>query len=611
MKWGFVALCLYLASLFFRAERIPGAWMERLCASLTPTNLVFHCDSAALGFRSGLVVEGVKVYDLGRKVNFEPMAAASQICVQPLARRVTVVGAKYARLPDSYYGTGYSSPKGVRESLDDFAFPRLPTFTLRLEKPAILSIEPESVETEVVCLPGRLECRKVRLEWPDRAHRMALTGFCRVDMDTRRVQGEVRGLATQAQIRPLLVALDLPVSLPYMDAFTGVPNPVPASCEWDVNLNTLGFSLNLDLHPELGMYNGVSMARADGKLGIRSQIHEGWLEYAVDVGPLTAVDRKGRRLDGMVNVRCTNGVDVVVGFDARSELPFASALDIIDYLNGGELDCLVCETSPRITVRGTLAADERHPESNDLHGTAAFEKGTFFGMPVRHVELSYAYVGETVSFSNVTARGMHDGALVGAAEINVPGRDSERADFHVALDYANGSIAELEEWLHEDFGDRHGRVSGHLDISGPLATNFVSHLNGSGHVNVWDGKLAQMRLFAGLTDLLVDMVPGVSSIVEQSEGSADFTLTNGVLESKNVRIEGLLFSILAEGTYDIANDKLDFSVRVRFMKEDSLLGKFLIRPITWTFSKLLLEFRVSGSLDDPKWEYISIIDRVL
>ena len=611
MKWVFVVLCFYLASLFFRAERIPSAWVERLCSAYAPTNLVFHCDSAAFGFRSGLAVEGVKVYDLERKINFEPMAAASLIRVQPLTRRVTIVGAKYARLPDSYYGTDYTSPKEVREGLSDFEFPRLPTFTLRLEKPAILGVEPESVEAEVLCLPGRLECRNVRLEWPDRTHRMALTGFCRVDLDDRRVQGEVRGLATQAQIRPLLVALDLPVALPYMDGFTGVLKPVPASCEWDVDLNTLAFSLNLDLHPELGQYNGVSMARADGKLGIHSQIHEGWLEYAVDVGPLTSIDRKGRRLDGAVNIRCTNGVDIVVGFDARSELPFASALDILGYLNQGELDCLTCETPPRITVRGTLAADEHHPQSNDLHGTAAFEKGSFFGMPVRHVELSYAYVGDTVSFSNVTARGSQDGALVGAAEINIPERDPDRANFHVALDYANGSIAELEEWFHKDSGDRHGKVSGHLDLTAPLSTNFLSRLNGRGHINVWDGKLAQMRLFAGLTDLLVDKVPGISSIVEQSEGSSDFTLTDGVFESKNIRIEGLLFSILAEGTYDIPNDKLDFAVRVRFMKDDSLLGKFLIRPITWTFSKLLLEFKVSGSLDDPKWEYISIIDRVL
>jgi hypothetical protein len=58
-------------------------------------------------------------------------------------------------------------------------------------------------------------------------------------------------------------------------------------------------------------------------------------------------------------------------------------------------------------------------------------------------------------------------------------------------------------------------------------------------------------------------------------------------------------------------DDLDFVVRVRFMRDDSILGKYFIRPITWTFSKLLMEFKVTGSLDEPKWKYISIVDRVL
>lgn len=611
MKWTFVVLCLYLGSLFFREERIPGEWIERLFAAYAPTNLVFHCDSASLGFRAGLRMSGLKVYDRDKRETFEPLAAAESVLVQPLTRRLTIVGARYAHLPDSYYAPGYSSPSAVRTGLDGVAFPSLPTFDLVLVRPVILGVAPERVEGTVVSLPTRLDVRNVHLDWPDRTGQMSLDGSCSVDLEERCVSGEVRGLATQPQIRPLLLALDLPVSLPYMDAFTGIPSPVPASCRWNVDLNTLDFTLDLDLHPEMGRYNGVPMVRADGKLGIHSQIHEGWLEYAVSVGPLTSIDRKGRRLDGGVTIRCTNGVDIVVAFDARSELPFKSALDIVGYLNDGTLDCLTCETDPRVTIRGTLAADERHPQANDLHGTAAFEKGAFFGMPVRHVELSYAYVGDTVSFSNVTARGSQDGALLGSAEINIPERDAARADFHVVLDYANGSIAELEEWFGEDFGDRHGKVAGHLELSGPVATNFTAHLNGRGRVNVWDGKLAQMRLFASLTDLLADKIPGVSSIVDQSEGSADFAITNGVLSTQNVRIEGALFSILAEGTYDIVRDNLDFSVRVRFMKDDSFLGRFLIRPITWTFSKLLLEFKVTGSLDDPKWEYISVIDRIL
>ena len=49
---------------------------------------------------------------------------------------------------------------------------------------------------------------------------------------------------------------------------------------------------------------------------------------------------------------------------------------------------------------------------------------------------------------------------------------------------------------------------------------------------------------------------------------------------------------------------------VCFVRKDSLVGKIL-HPLTWPFTKLLLEFRLTGSPEDPKWEYLSVIDRVV
>ena len=75
-------------------------------------------------------------------------------------------------------------------------------------------------------------------------------------------------------------------------------------------------------------------------------------------------------------------------------------------------------------------------------------------------------------------------------------------------------------------------------------------------------------------------------------------------------IEGGLVSIKGWGTYDIAADNLDFTVRVQFLKKDTMLAT-LVHPVTWPFTKLLLEFKAHGPIDDPAWDYISIIDRIL
>ena len=64
------------------------------------------------------------------------------------------------------------------------------------------------------------------------------------------------------------------------------------------------------------------------------------------------------------------------------------------------------------------------------------------------------------------------------------------------------------------------------------------------------------------------------------------------------------------GSFDTVSDKLDFVVRVQFVRKDSMMGKIL-HPLTWPFTKLLLEFRLTGSAGNPEWEYISVIDRVV
>ena len=64
------------------------------------------------------------------------------------------------------------------------------------------------------------------------------------------------------------------------------------------------------------------------------------------------------------------------------------------------------------------------------------------------------------------------------------------------------------------------------------------------------------------------------------------------------------------GQFDAAANSLDYTVRVRFTKEDSIVGK-LVHPLTWPFTKLLLEFKLTGTPEHPKWKYISVVDRVV
>ena len=70
-------------------------------------------------------------------------------------------------------------------------------------------------------------------------------------------------------------------------------------------------------------------------------------------------------------------------------------------------------------------------------------------------------------------------------------------------------------------------------------------------------------------------------------------------------ISGDVLAINASGAYDIPKDKLDFTARVSFTKNDGFFAT-LATPITWPFanlSKILFDFKIFGSLEKPEWKY--------
>ena len=229
---------------------------------------------------------------------------------------------------------------------------------------------------------------------------------------------------------------------------------------------------------------------------------------------------------------------------------------------------------------------------------------------VRNLSFDYEFNNETLSFLNVRGTGKDGGDVQGEAKVLMPGFDEDKMRFTMHFDHKGGTLDELADVFGMDLEGKKGILDSTIELEGAIGTNVLSTLTGSGSVRVREGHLLQMKLFAGLTELLADWVPGVGYIVNQSQLSADFTASNGVFRTENLFIEGGLVSIKGWGSYDAGGDELDMTVRVQLLKEQTLLGT-IIHPVTWPFTKLLLEFRATGSIEDPEWEYISVLDRIL
>ena len=492
VKWVFIVFCVYLVSLFFREERVPASWVESLFSRCVPTNVVLHVGSVSAGFCHGLHVRDLRLYDTSRRDSLVPVISASAIDYYPFPHRLRIEGLKYLRLPDGYYQAGNAD----RNDRVRAEFPTLGDVSVTLIRPDLLSIRPERLTFDVKSRPSRLDFTNIHLVWPDQDAHMAVDGHCFVDLDLQEVSGEIKGLAKQAHIRPMLVAIDVPVALPYMDGFTEVPTPCRSRCAWKVDLTRKDLDLWLELHPDLGKYNGVPMKKADGVIHLHNCTRDNCLNYVTTVGPIGAVDLEGRRLDGTVVIVGTNGFNTVT-VDATSAQPLADVLRI----------------------------------------------GGFVG----------DYVGPDV------------------------------------------------------FGDSTCK----LEFRFPRAmTNNYEVLNGEGHVTVSNGRLMRMKGFRGLIEKMPNIAPAVTWFTDSTQASCDYVIENGVVKTDNVYIEGSVFSIKMYGWFDSVRNEQDFTVRVQFAKKDSWLGKVL-HPLAWPFTKLLLEFRLTGSPENPHWQYVSVVDRVL
>ena len=606
MKWTFIVFCVFVASLFFREQSIPRFAVERMCSAISTERFLFRCGRVAFGLRSGLVVSEVNVFDSERKSMVEPVAHAKCARIDFFGRNVEIDGLKVPRLGDSYYEPGNNE---MSNSLD-CNLPDIGDFNLVLRSPEVLGLVPHEVQAKVRVERRNVEILKAGITWPGHGGRANLSAFAYADLDNAVLGGEVSGFSLQEYIRPFIVALDLPLVVSYMDAFADVQGLVPARCGWEVRLDNGDLKLSLDLSPKLGRYRGVPLDRAEGVIETTGMTRGTNFMYTARIGPLVAFDPKGRRLEGKVEIRGSTEERPKISLDAKSGFDLKDVLVFTEVLDDGVLDALECVDPPKLEFTGLLATCVEDQPCNDLHGKGELGRGSLFGARFAGATLDCSYVGSDFAVTNIVATGLKGGKLRGCAVMSIPGLDEDRASFRVSGEYL-GTVEEfIEVFGLEDDGKRSGTMSGNFELSGPIGSNVVSRLCGKGSLSSKDGRLSQMKLVAGLTEVLADKVPGVGTIVNQSSGSCDFAITNGVLSSENILIEGGLFSIRGKGSLDLNTGSLDFTLRVQFFRKNSIIDT-LVSPVTWAFSKLLMEVHLGGNLDEPKWRYISVIDRVL
>ncbi|MBO7687768.1 MAG: hypothetical protein J6V72_15355 [Kiritimatiellae bacterium] len=610
-------LILAIAALLLFEQPVPDSLLRRLTKSFSNKNYLVRADSASFRFSHGLKINNLRVFDR-RKTAEKPMISASCVDLALNLRRipwsrstmlkaVTITDLRYPRLPDGYYipdSVEFPGQPDFKEKNEPLKLdlPRLQPFRLTLIHPEVLGVTPKKVVAHSVSVtPDGIRMDGIHLDWPDADAQLTVDGFFEFNLEKQIAEGKVHGLARQHHFRPMLVALDLPIAYPFIDGFTRVEKPVDAACAFDVNLRNNDFHIRLDLAPEGGYYNHVPLESVRGPVDIRVFVRDTFQNARIVVGPLVANLADGSRLSGQIVYENTNDVGFV-DFNVRSSTSISNVLAVADAMNDGSLDGVVPATPPSATLIGRLAVDPAHAAANNLTGTLAFNRGTLFSVPVRNASTRFDLHGTDISFSDARATAEHGGNVSGEATISIPGFKQDNGSFQVKISGEKIALADLADVFKFDLGDKRGFLNGHVALSGPLSTNLTHRLGGGGQISCTDGHLAQMRLFSGFTSYLAKYVPGIGSIVNLSNASLDFAITNGMLHASNAVIAGDVLAINAVGKYDIPGDDLDFSGNITLKKNEGMLMRLATTPIRWPFAKIF-GFHLKGEIDNPTWSY--------
>ena len=139
-----------------------------------------------------------------------------------------------------------------------------------------------------------------------------------------------------------------------------------------------------------------------------------------------------------------------------------------------------------------------------------------------------------------------------------------------------------------------GRLSGFIFPSDVDAT--LASLDGKFDTVIRNGFLFQAGLFSGFSDLVSYVLPGFS-LFAQTEATGSFRFASGRVRTDDLKVLGSVFSVNAEGSYGF-DKSLDFVFELKLLRSGAVA--YLVRLATLPVTHLL-EFRLSGTLDDPSW----------
>ena len=604
--------CCVIILLYILENGLPEPVVRKVCDKLSDEDVIVEIDRITYTPKSGVHLHDISAEP--RKLASESFGTAEDIFIEASLspfidhnsriRSITFKGVDMPRHPRRIFRKlkqlkkkegEKKEPKKPRKKL-----PTLAPFKITVEDSNVIGLKVAKTSALATIREPVMKFTGINLKWPDTSYDMQIKGELVVDLEAEELDGKAKGLAFPENLLAFLEELGARSVIEEINLFSRIESPIHADSNFTVDLDKGDFSVDVDLNVKECAYRKVPLIYAKGYIQAWGTNNFTW----VRISNLSTANESGRVEGNLFYDEERASVEL----QASSTMDHNEVLTIIDILTHGELQPLKPIHPPSVTAKGVVAVKADGPVKHDLSGKIAVGEGEVFGLQVKESTSDFRVKEDHAYLDNVKGTTPSGGKVSGDADFTIPAKSDQPPSILANVKFDEIDLSDLAR-IFSITSSKAGECSGDMELSGVLGTNQLHTINGEGHFKIRNGQLNRLPLFAGLTDYLTRNVPGVSSIVDQSNCSLDFIIKDGVLSSRNFSIEGDVFSVKGRGTYDLAKDNLKFTVHVALFREETIAGR-ISRIVTFPFKKLLLEFKVFGSIDNPDWSYVNILEKI-
>jgi hypothetical protein len=242
---------------------------------------------------------------------------------------------------------------------------------------------------------------------------------------------------------------------------------------------------------------------------------------------------------------------------------------------------------PHVQADGMIHLKD--PKKNNLHLAIHSDAGLDYDLLERTLKFGRTQANVDISGTKVIADIKSAELMEGNVSVDaVVSTDPAEPTFGAQIDVRRVNFAQLTK-LYFDYEDSLGVASGNFKFTARMGQE--QQMRGEGSLRVEDGRVFAIPILGPLSDIINKIIPGAGFQTARL-ATADFTVGDEKISTKNLKVEGAGFSLYGNGDIYFVADKMNMSVRLNARGVPGL--------VLFPVSKLF-EYVSTGSVSKPEW----------